>query len=69
MDKKKEKKEEGGERSGSVRSIDELWKRKREEMEKGEDKKGEEEWAFRSGKKVQRSKIILESGRGGERIG
>jgi len=62
----------GGERSGSVGSIDELWKRKREEMEKGEYGKEEEEWAFRSGKKVQRSpqKVsMMESGRWEERIG
>jgi len=62
----------GGERSGSVGSIDELWKRKREEMERGEDRKEEEEWAFRSGKKVQRSpqKVsMMELGKGEERIG
>jgi len=59
-----------GERSGSVGSLDDLWKRKREEMEKGEDRKEEEEWAFRSGKKVQRSPqkvIMMEKGR--ERFG
>jgi len=53
-------------------SIKELRKKKREEMEKGEDKKEKEEWAFKSGKKVQMSpqkEITMESERGVERMG
>jgi len=66
------KERRGGKRSGNVGNIDELWKRKREEMEKGKDKKEEEEWAFKSEKKVQRSPqkiIMMESGKGEERMG
>jgi len=48
-----EEKRRESKRSSSVGNIDELWKKKRKEMEKGKDKKEEEEWAFRSGKKVQ----------------
>ncbi|KMQ94741.1 hypothetical protein RF55_5094 [Lasius niger] len=45
----------GGERSGSIGSIEELWKRKREDMEGKEGIRKQEEWAFRGGKRLQRS--------------
>ncbi|KMQ91249.1 hypothetical protein RF55_8912 [Lasius niger] len=45
----------GGERSGSVGSIEELWRRKREDMEEEEGIRKQEEWAFRGGKRLQRS--------------
>lgn len=44
----------GGERSGSLGNIQELWKRKKEDMEGEKELKKQEKWALRGGKRLQR---------------
>lgn len=55
------------ERRGSTRNIEEyLGKKRVREVMEGAGEEKDEEWAFRKGKKVQRSPIKGEGERGGE---